>query len=122
MSEDLNGKIALVTGGSRGIGEGIARHLAQLGAHVVLTARSEEAAENVAAAIRADAGSASAATLDIADAASVVQSQYMPHLVHDGGQQVHAVGCLCFRSWTLEFGIVQWRGVNVPTVAGGAGI
>ncbi len=71
MSEDLKGKVALVTGGSRGIGEGIARQLAGLGATVVLTARTEEAAESVAAAIRAAGGSAAAATLDIADPASV---------------------------------------------------
>jgi len=82
VSADLNGKVALVTGGSRGIGEGIARHLAQVGATVVLTARTEEAAENVAAAIRAEGGSACAATLDIADPASVescVAAVYQAH-------------------------------------------
>ena len=71
MSEDLKGRVAFVTGGSRGIGEGIARYLAKLGASVVLTARTEEAAENVAAAIRADGGSARAATLDVGDPSSV---------------------------------------------------
>lgn len=45
----LNGKSALVTGGSRGIGKAIASELASLGANVLLTyARSKEPAENLA--------------------------------------------------------------------------
>ena len=44
----LDGKVALVTGGNRGIGRGIVDGLAAAGAHVVLTARSQEAAEQAA--------------------------------------------------------------------------
>ena len=36
MAMDLNGKVALITGASNGIGEGVARHLAGRGVHVVL--------------------------------------------------------------------------------------
>ena len=36
MALDVNGKVALITGGSNGIGEGVARHLAGRGAHVVI--------------------------------------------------------------------------------------
>jgi 3-oxoacyl-[acyl-carrier protein] reductase len=68
---DPNGRVALVTGGSRGIGEGIATRLAGGGAEVVLTARTIEAAEKVAASIRADGGKASGLALDISDPASV---------------------------------------------------
>ena len=71
MSQDLAGKIALVTGGSRGIGEGIAHHLANQGATVVLTARSQDAAETVAAAIRTAGGVATGLALDLDDPSSV---------------------------------------------------
>ena len=64
---DLTGKIALVSGASRGIGEAIAHALAAHGAHVVCTSRNVEACETVAAAIRAAAGSAEAHALHVGD-------------------------------------------------------
>lgn len=48
----LKGKVALVSGGSRGIGEAIAIALAQQGAHVIISSRRLEACEKVAASIR----------------------------------------------------------------------
>jgi NAD(P)-dependent dehydrogenase (short-subunit alcohol dehydrogenase family) len=64
---DLTGKTALVSGASRGIGESIARLLAAHGAHVVCTSRHVDACETVAAAIRADGGSAEARALHVGD-------------------------------------------------------
>jgi len=52
---DLTGRIALVTGASRGIGEAIAKLLAEQGAHVIVSSRKIEDCEQVAASIR-DAG------------------------------------------------------------------
>jgi NAD(P)-dependent dehydrogenase (short-subunit alcohol dehydrogenase family) len=57
---DLTGKVALVTGASRGIGEEIARLLAEQGAHVIVTSRKLEDCQAVCARIREAGGSAEA--------------------------------------------------------------
>jgi 3-oxoacyl-[acyl-carrier protein] reductase len=67
----FDGKIALVTGASRGIGEAVARRLGSEGATVVAAARSADALENVVSGIAAAGGKASAAALDLADPLSV---------------------------------------------------
>jgi len=67
---DLNGKIAVVTGASRGIGRGIATVLAARGATVVAAARGDNAAATVEE-IRAAGRTAEAAALEVTDAASI---------------------------------------------------
>ncbi|MBN8810587.1 MULTISPECIES: SDR family NAD(P)-dependent oxidoreductase [unclassified Sphingomonas] len=68
MSEGaLSGRIALVTGASRGIGAATALELARQGAHVVLTARTAGGLEEVEEAIFAAGGSATIAPLDLAE-------------------------------------------------------
>jgi len=66
MSE-LTGKTAIITGASRGIGAAAARHLASLGANVVLAARSVEAIQEIADQITQAGQSASAFACDVAD-------------------------------------------------------
>ncbi|HEY0218720.1 MAG TPA: 3-oxoacyl-ACP reductase family protein [Afipia sp.] len=70
----LSGKTAVVTGGSRGIGEAIARKLAANGASVALTFRSErEKADKVAQDIKNAGGQAQAFELNVVDQSSVTR-------------------------------------------------
>jgi len=63
----LDGRIALVTGASRGIGAAVALRLAEAGAHVVLTARIVGGLEEVDDAIRAKGGKATLVPFDLRD-------------------------------------------------------
>jgi 3-oxoacyl-[acyl-carrier protein] reductase len=67
---DLSGKVAIVTGASRGIGRAVAATLASRGAHVIAAARGENAADAVAQ--MRDAGHrAEAAALEVTDESSI---------------------------------------------------
>ena len=71
MSELMAGKVALVSGSTRGIGRSIAEHLAAQGARVVVTGRTEEKGEKVVSRIREAGGTAEFLRLDVTDEDSV---------------------------------------------------
>jgi len=69
----LEGRIALVTGASRGIGAATAKALAAAGAHVVITARKAKDLEAVEDAIHAAGGSATIAPMDLTESDSIAR-------------------------------------------------
>jgi NAD(P)-dependent dehydrogenase (short-subunit alcohol dehydrogenase family) len=70
-ASEFKGKIALVTGASRGIGRAVALALARAGAHVLALARTVGALEALDDEIRASGGTASLIPLDVTDRAAV---------------------------------------------------
>lgn len=104
---DLTGKVALVTGASRGLGAAIAASLSAAGAKVVLTSRSETALRYEAGRIRANGGKADAEPWDVSgEGASGLVDAVVRHqgrldiLVHAAGNQI--------RKPTLEWALSDW--------------
>lgn len=67
MTGKLHGRVALVTGASRGLGFAIARELGLAGAHVIALARTSGGLEELDDAIRAEGGTATLVPLDLTD-------------------------------------------------------
>jgi NAD(P)-dependent dehydrogenase (short-subunit alcohol dehydrogenase family) len=85
---DLRGKVAIVTGASKGIGEAMARGLAEFGAQVVVSSRKQEAVEAVAASIRAAGQEATAVAAHVGDATALC------HLVDAASERYGGVDIL----------------------------
>lgn len=65
MSKNIEGKVVVITGASSGLGESTARHLAELGATVVLGARRKDRLDSIVKDIAAKGGKALAVTVDV---------------------------------------------------------
>src|SRR5690348_13872749 len=69
----IEGRTAVVTGGSHGIGTAVSRALAAHGASVVVSGRDKDALNHVVEQIRADGGKAEAVIADVTDPEAVAQ-------------------------------------------------
>jgi len=72
-NKPFDGKLALVTGASRGIGAATAEALAEAGAHVILTARTAQSLEQVEERIDAAGGTATIAPMDLNDSENIAK-------------------------------------------------
>ena len=91
---DLSGKVAIVTGSSRGIGRAIAEGLAEQGASVVISSRKQDACEEVAKAINDAHGEKRA----IAIAASISDKEALQHLIEETKAQFGHIDILVCNS------------------------
>jgi NADP-dependent 3-hydroxy acid dehydrogenase YdfG len=73
MSNNIEGKVVVITGGSSGLGEAAARHLSGAGATVVLGARRAERMQALTAELGAKGGKAAFLTTDVTDRAQVAR-------------------------------------------------
>jgi len=71
---DLSGKVALITGASRGIGESIAKLLAEQGAHTIVSSRKAESCEQVVEKIKAAGGSAEVMACHVGDMENIADT------------------------------------------------
>jgi NAD(P)-dependent dehydrogenase (short-subunit alcohol dehydrogenase family) len=110
VPHELHGKVVIVTGGSGGIGNQIARAFAATGAKVVITSRGLEKLEKIASQIRAKGYTCAAIACDVTDADQV--DRLMRQVIDEmGGLDVlvNCAGGALFMKPPLEISADEWR-------------
>ena len=116
---NLNGKTALITGSSGGLGESFARALSKAGARVVLAARRLEKLEALATEIKSQGGEALAVSMDVTDPASIESafSQIQDELGAPCDIIVNNSG-ISRDNWYTKITEEEWRAVMETNVDG----
>jgi 3-oxoacyl-[acyl-carrier protein] reductase len=118
MLTSIAGRSVVVTGGSRGIGRGIARVFAGKGARVLLVARDSVQVEAAAAAIRAEGGQAAGVAADVADYDDMMRAAATATERH-GGIDILCSNAGIFPSAKLaEMTLAQWNEVQSVNLGG----
>jgi 3-oxoacyl-[acyl-carrier protein] reductase len=118
MLTSIAGRSVIVTGGSRGIGRGMARVFAAKGAQVLVVGRDLAQAEATAAAIRADGGQASGFAADVGDPEDVARMAAAA-LERHGGIDILCANTGVFpAARLLEMTLEQWNEVLSTNLAG----
>jgi len=110
IDKALEGKVALVTGASRGIGRSIAIALGRRGAKVIINyAAREDAAREAAAAVEAVGGQAAIAGFDVADAAAVTEAIKALGKEHGGLDILVNNAGVAINGMVMRFTDDQWQ-------------
>jgi 3-oxoacyl-[acyl-carrier protein] reductase len=114
----LDGRTALVTGASQGIGEAIARRLCDQGARVILAARNRTKLETLAAELTSGGAQACVLELDLADAAGIPDRiKSLPEEWAEVGILVNNAGVTA-DGLLARMGLEQWRKVLDTNLTG----
>ncbi|MGJ0452614.1 MAG: 3-oxoacyl-ACP reductase FabG [Methylocystis sp.] len=118
MLTSIAGRSVIVTGGSRGIGRGVARVFAAKGAQVLVVGRDLAQAEATAAAIRAEGGRASGFAADVGNPGDV-ERMAAAALERHGGVDILCANAGVFPAARLmEMTLEQWNEVLSTNLAG----
>jgi len=118
MDLNLRGRVAVVTGGAAGIGEGIARALASEGCNLYILDRNADAAKTAAASLEATGIIARSAAVDVGDAAAV-ESAFTEAISSFGRLDilVNAAGVLSTGT-VADLPITEWQRISQVNLAG----
>jgi NAD(P)-dependent dehydrogenase (short-subunit alcohol dehydrogenase family) len=111
MSEFLKGKVALVTGASRGLGKAMATRLAREGVRVALVARDRAKLDETAGEIRAAGGEADVFTADLTEEGEVLRLEQEVKAAAGPVQILINNAGVNLRKPVTEFTLEEWRGV-----------